>query len=132
MEFARLGEVRSLIPSHVNVMALTATATKATRKAVVKRLSMKSPEIISITPDKPNVLYIVKDKPESIDEAMLPIVDKLHAGLIIFCRTYDECSRMYGFFKSQLGTRFTHPIGALQILLGFEWLTCFANVLNFV
>ena len=38
MEFTRLGEVRSLIPPHVNVLALTATATKETRKAVVKRL----------------------------------------------------------------------------------------------
>ena len=118
MEFARLGEVRSLIPPHVNVLALTATATKATRKAMVKKRSMKSPEIISITPDKPNILYIVRDKPDTINEAMLPIIKKLQGNLVptdhklIFCRTYDECSRMYRFFKSQLGDKFTHPIGA--------------------
>ena len=52
VEFARLDEVRSLVPPHVIVLALTATATKATRKADVKRLSMKNPEIISIRPYK--------------------------------------------------------------------------------
>ena len=35
MEFARLGEVRSLLPHHVHVMALTATATKITREFVI-------------------------------------------------------------------------------------------------
>lgn len=72
MDFARLGEVRSLIPPHVNILALTAIATKATRKVVVKRLSMKSPEIISVTPDKPNLMYLVQTKPNSIEEAVLP------------------------------------------------------------
>ena len=76
---------------------------------MVKRLGMESPEVISITPEKSNILYIVKDKPDNISEAMLPIVEKLQANLLpthqkltIFCRTYDDCSRMYHFFKLQL------------------------------
>ena len=96
MEFARLGEVRSLIPPHVNVLALTATTTKETRKAVIKRLSMRSPKIILITPNNPNLLYLVRDKPE-LFEAMLPLIEKLQANqlpsnhkIIIFCRKYDE------------------------------------------
>ena len=31
-EFSRLGELRSVIPENVNVMALTATATVSTRR----------------------------------------------------------------------------------------------------
>ena len=47
-DFARLGESRSLIPKHVHVMALTATATKPTRKAVIRRLNMHKPVIIPV------------------------------------------------------------------------------------
>ncbi len=39
VDFAHLGEVRSLIPRHVNVMALTATV--ATRKAVLHRMGIR-------------------------------------------------------------------------------------------
>ena len=96
VEFARLGEVRSLIHSHVNVLALTATATSATRKAVVKRLSMKNPEVISLMPDKPKLIYILRDKPKTIEEAFLPIVEKIqhheippNDKIIIFCCKCD-------------------------------------------
>ena len=52
MEFARLGEVRSLILKCVNILAFTATTTKSTRKVVIKLLNMKNPSIISIPPNK--------------------------------------------------------------------------------
>ncbi|KAL5479301.1 hypothetical protein EMCRGX_G022804 [Ephydatia muelleri] len=61
-EFKYLGAVRSLIPSHVHVMALTATATVATRDTVVKILGMNSPTIVSASPDKPNICYAVREK----------------------------------------------------------------------
>ena len=34
-EFSRLGELRSVIPENVNVMALTATATVSTRREIM-------------------------------------------------------------------------------------------------
>ncbi len=49
-EFSMLGEVRSLIPGRVNIMALTATATKLTRQKVVRILGMRSPVVVSISP----------------------------------------------------------------------------------
>ncbi len=134
VEFARLGEVRSLIPPHVNVLALTATATKATRKAVIKRLSMKSPEIISITPDKPNLLYLVREKPEELENAMTSLIEKLRKHelpadhkIIIFCRKYNECSQLYRLFKSQLGSHFTEPIGAPDQLARFRTVDMFCK-----
>ena len=42
-EFAELKVVRSLIPSGVNVMALTATATSTTRRSIIKMLGMEKP-----------------------------------------------------------------------------------------
>ena len=39
--YAHLGELRSVIPSHVNVLALTATATLATLRAVERNLNLR-------------------------------------------------------------------------------------------
>jgi len=41
VEFSKLGTIRSLLPNHVNVLTLTATATKETLRYVEERLAMK-------------------------------------------------------------------------------------------
>ena len=61
-EFSRLGEVRSIIPENVHVMALTATATKSTRAEIIKSLDMQRPVIVSIPPIKDNIFYSVSNK----------------------------------------------------------------------
>jgi superfamily II DNA helicase RecQ len=62
-EFSRLGELQSVIPDHVNVMALTATATKTTRNWIIKSLDMQTSEIVSISPIKDNnIVYCVAEK----------------------------------------------------------------------
>ncbi len=61
LEFSNLGEVSSLLPS-VNTMALTATATKETRKELCRSLGMKNPVIISQSPNKLNVFYKVTSR----------------------------------------------------------------------
>lgn len=45
-EFSKIGEVCRTLPNRVNVMALTATATKATWKNVFQKLGMKNPVVI--------------------------------------------------------------------------------------
>ena len=45
--FARIGHLRSLIPKTVNVIALTATATK-TLSVVIERLSLHNVTIVAI------------------------------------------------------------------------------------
>ena len=116
-EFSRLGEIRSVIPEGVNVMALTATATRTTRNDVIKSLDMQTPVIVSIPPIKDNIIYCVSQK-NSICLSLGPVVDKLVAQrtsmdrIIIFCRTYDEVTEIYYFFKRKLGSQFTEPPGA--------------------
>ena len=53
--FAHLRELRSVLPSTVPIVALTATATKDTFKAVVKRLSLNDPKIVALPPERPNI-----------------------------------------------------------------------------
>ena len=61
-EYRRLGEVRALIPRGVNIMALTATASSDTRSDIVATLCMDQPAIISESPHKKNIMYIIKEK----------------------------------------------------------------------
>ena len=61
-EFSRLGELCSIIPEHVHVMVLTATATVSTRKEIIKSLDMQDPVIVSVSPMKESVHYCVAVK----------------------------------------------------------------------
>ena len=63
---------------NVNVMALTATATRTTHNDVIKSLDMQSPVIVSISPMKDNVIYCVSPK-ASIPSSFGPLADRLAA-----------------------------------------------------
>ena len=52
----------TVIPSNVNIMALTATATTETFHVVCKRLSMNEPVVIALPPDRGNIFLSVKPK----------------------------------------------------------------------
>ena len=58
-DFSRLIEIRSLIPSNVHMMALTAIASVTLRQSIIKILSMKNPFILSVSPHKPNIFLSI-------------------------------------------------------------------------
>lgn len=117
-DYSHLNEIRSIIPENVHVMALTATAMKATRRCIVRSLDMRKPSIIYVPPVKSNIYYAVAGKPEGgICEAFQPIVDHLVSNrnmgrMIIFCKTYDDVINIHGFLKRKLGHFFTEPRGS--------------------
>ena len=45
-DYGRLGEIRALLPTSVNVMALTATATQVSRIKIIDSLHMQNPLLI--------------------------------------------------------------------------------------
>ena len=55
----RVGELCSLFPVGVNIMALTATATKQVRMRVCRILGMAHPFIVALSPCKHNIMYSV-------------------------------------------------------------------------
>ena len=59
VEFSRIGELRSILPTNVNVMALTVTATISIRLSVMKLLGMREPTVIQISPEQNNIIYAV-------------------------------------------------------------------------
>lgn len=117
-DYGRIGEVLSLLPDGVNVMALTATASVSSRTSIVSSLMMRNPHIISISPHKKNIVYFVRPKPSSIEafiellSANLRILRTQFPRLLVFCRTHDECSVMYQMLRMKLGNGFTEPPGA--------------------
>ena len=50
--YSRPSELRSLIPSSVNVMALTATASDTLISEIIKDTGMVNPYIVQVSPDK--------------------------------------------------------------------------------
>ena len=101
MDFARIAEIRSLMPRNCNILALTATATLATRKIVVESLEMQGCFVMAVNPNKPNIKYIVASKPTDMNYVVSNITQRVskerercdHTN--IFCQTYDDCSLMF-------------------------------------
>jgi len=99
-------------------MALTATATKVTRKDVCKSLALKHPELILQSPEKSNIIYkVLRRGDTSMEETFAPFTEELRRNrrgtdkTIIFCRTYEDTSHIYLYFKDMLKHEMTDPVG---------------------
>ena len=94
-EFTHLSELRSILSESVHLMALTATATTATRKFVIENLCMQKPAIVHVPPAKDNITYFVVDKPQNgiatafhrISKAL--VKERTMGRIIVFCRSYE-------------------------------------------
>ena len=116
--FARIGDLRSLIPKNVNVLALTATATTETLSVVIERLSMHNVTIVAVPPSRDNVMYKIMPKVSSNIHAFTDkIVEEIssmrlkYPKTIVYVRTYKDCISLYQLLKSKMGHNFTEPIG---------------------
>jgi bloom syndrome protein len=98
--YAHIRDIRSILPSHVNIMALTATATKETYDVVCSRLSMKNPSVIGCAPNRDNIFYALKLLP-NMDEFAETISNNVkRLGLyypktVVFCQKYADCSTFF-------------------------------------
>ena len=68
--------MRSVLPAGLNIMALTATATKTLRHSVSRTIGMCDPVVIAVPPCKKNIMYSVKAF-ESVADTFKPIVERL-------------------------------------------------------
>jgi len=100
-DFAHIGEIRSLLPKKTNLMALTATSNLATRRMVIRSLEMHGCYIKAQNPNKPNIRYMVAEKPSDLMKMIKPLVDEVREKgqeadhYIIFCRTYNDNSEIF-------------------------------------
>ena len=54
LAFAQIGDLRSIIPNNVHVLALTGTATPNVFDSAMKRLSLKDAAVIGLSPNRDN------------------------------------------------------------------------------
>ena len=112
----RLGEIRSILPEGVPIMALTATATRTLQHEIARILGMCGPTVISVSPCKINIMYALAAPCHSIATTFRPILMRLKKErvkmprIIIYCRKYEECADLYIYFRDELGETFTEPV----------------------
>lgn len=114
--FSILGQLRSLIPAGVCVMALTATATKQTFNIVSERLSLSNPLVVATTCNRPNIFLQVEpqQKLEEFSKFLSQEIIKKnleYPKTIIFCQNYQDCSSLYLSLVECLGVNKTYPPG---------------------
>ena len=132
--FAHIGELRSLIPSGVNILALTATATSQTLHTVIQRLSMVQPTLVALPPYRDNISYKVHPKCD-LDTFTTSICSELNCKrmsfpkTIIYVRTYKDCIDIYMQLKQKLGFGFTEP-PAYPNVVGFRLVDMYTRVLT--
>jgi len=116
--FAEIGSIRSLIPSSVKVLALTATATMNTLDYISHCLSFENPAIIGLPPNRPNIKYMVECH-TGIVEFSQKITSELilkrsnMPKTVVFCRTLQNCATVFRIIKKRMGKNITDPPGAL-------------------
>ena len=116
-EILHLGEIWSLLPDSVHVMALTATITKSVRLELEKFLEMRDAVSVVLNPCKSNIMIFVSEY-RSIPKTFAPLLYKLRnertmcPRTIIYCRSLDDFANFYLYFKSETGQDFTEPCGA--------------------
>ena len=112
-----IGEIWSLLPVGVPVLALTATITRVSQIEVSKLLGLQNNLIISKSPSKDNITY--KKAPFiSIKENFSGMVKQLDVQrscfprTIIYCQRCEDCADIFMYFMKTLGSNFTEPPNA--------------------
>ncbi len=91
-------------------MALTATATPATRASIMASLCMDkdSTTIVEKLPNKTNIRYKVEKKPKEIADILHPVIADIKARgkeatkTVVFCRTYSDYTELMTVLVNEL------------------------------
>ena len=119
--FATIGELRSIIPSCVHLIALTATATKETLQVVTSRLSLQNPVVVGTSPNRSNIKLSVVDA-KDLDAFTKQVSDDLNVErknypkTVIFCRNYTDCANIYANMLYYMDINKTEPPGCPNLL----------------
>ena len=101
MAYSQVGNVRAIITAPI--LCLTATANAMTRKKIINMLHMKNTQLVSLSPDKENIKYIVEmaNKYGDLDKTFSWLIKDLKENgvntqkTIVFCSSFKECGDIY-------------------------------------
>ena len=132
--FAQIGDLRSIIPTHVKILALTATATTETFHIVTRRLAMWQPVLVALPPYRQNIAYKIYAQ-VTINKFSEHIYDELilkrrrFPKTVIYVRKYRDCSRIYLLLKKMLGEDIIEPPGYPNVAK-FRLIDIFSSVMT--
>jgi superfamily II DNA helicase RecQ len=107
-DYARLAELRSLLPK-ANMLALTATATPASRNTIAKMLCMKEYIPVIMSCDRWNIKHVCIKAPASIESSFSWLCRDLQQHkqetpkCIIYCRNIKSCGLIYQYIMGEVG-----------------------------
>ena len=85
MAFAEIGNLHSIIPQQVNIMALTATATQETLKTIIQRLALRNPKIIAMSPQRINI-FLKIDPAVTVDGLATKLTEEFIEERVFFSK----------------------------------------------
>lgn len=106
--FAKLGELRSIVPSGTPILALTATADLDSRARVKKQLQLEGALTITASPNRENIRLGLKTTRGSTLDCLNWIAREVkEKGLnmrpiLVYARTLKEVGRIYCYLKAEL------------------------------
>lgn len=94
--YARIHELRSLVPSNTPMLAATATVTRSSLSLIVKQLNIVEYRLIYVSPERPNIYYEVKPR-TTIEQDLADILTDLKMNsinakrIIVYCQSLNMC-----------------------------------------
>ena len=110
--YGNLGELRSLSPDDVNMLVVTASATRETRAVIYESLKLSNTTaVVSKSPDRSNLQYTLQymDKNIPLDLLFTEVIKDVKSNgiravrTIVYCQTRKQCAVLYRVFETALG-----------------------------
>ena len=121
--YGKLGLLASIFPS-IPYLALTATATLATKEEIVRSLGLMDPTFVEINPDRPNIYFASFTRPSrgdnKLDSILSPLVCELKESrqdfpLTLIYGNLETIAECFCYFSTKMGPLQYHPIGAAPV-----------------
>jgi len=107
--YSKIGNIRAV--TEAPMLCLTATASRAMRKNIIKLLNMKNVKIVRLPPNKDNIKMSFQKAPKELEETLSWVIGDLKEKgnemlkTIIYCRSLKDCGDIYCLFNEKLSTR---------------------------
>ena len=121
--YGKIGVLSNLFPA-VPVLALTGTATRATKSGIIDSLGLSDPVIVESNPDRANLYYASYGRPDRGDgklySILQPIVVELKAKknqmpLTLIYGNLETIAECFVFFSNSMGKDQYYPSTALPL-----------------
>ena len=119
--YREVSQLRSLLPSGIPFIALTATSTTFVRRIIIDQLLMENVAIIEASPERRNIRYSVVEASQDLYDTFKWLIERLQTSQVetpktlILCRTIiHTCSSLFKLFLYELCDIAYYPHGSVS------------------